>query len=60
MRQSVHLGHRGYCLMCKVLLSLAEAFDACGVCPGWVEPTPAGWVLGDGRPAELERLEAAA
>ena len=57
--QSIHIGLRGYCVACRVLLSLAEVFDPCGVCPGWVEPTPAGWVLGDGRPVELEHREAA-
>ena len=60
--QSVHIGLRGYCVACRVLLSLADEFDACGICHGWVETTPAGWVLGEGRPDELKHLasEAAA
>ena len=48
--QSVHIGRYApspslrTCLMCSVLLALADAFDPCGSCPGWVEPVPS-WVL---------------
>ena len=40
----VHLGLGGYCVACRVLLSLADEWTCCGVCPGWVEPAPP-WAL---------------
>jgi hypothetical protein len=56
--QSIHIGLGGYCVACRVLLSLADSLDECGICPGFVEPAPAGWGLGEA-PAELEQAEAA-
>jgi DNA (cytosine-5)-methyltransferase 1 len=58
--QMVHLGCRGTCLMCGVLLSMAEVYDDCGACPGFVEPVPP-WALlgGSGTPAGQLPLVAA-
>jgi hypothetical protein len=58
--QMVHLGCRGICLMCGVLLAMAEVYDDCGACPGFVEPVPP-WALlgGSGTPAEQLPLVAA-
>lgn len=42
--QYVHIGFCGYCVMCKVLLSLADDLAPCGNCPGWVKPAPP-WAL---------------
>ena len=44
--QFIHLGRRGICVMCGVLLAMAAVYDDCGSCPGLVEPVPAGTVLG--------------
>ena len=57
--QMVHLGHRGVCVMCGVLLAMAGIYDDCGSCPGLVEPVPPWMVLGTAGPAELEEAEAA-
>jgi hypothetical protein len=57
--QSVHIGYRGYCLMCKVLLALADDLTDCSPCPGWVEPAPPWAVLGEYRGVS-EPLERAA
>jgi hypothetical protein len=46
-RQMVHVGYRGTCLMCGVLLSMAQVYDDCGSCRGLVEPAPLWAVLGD-------------
>ena len=53
--QMVHLGHRGVCVMCGVLLAVAELYDDCSGCRGFVEPVPPWMVLrGEPGPAELE------
>jgi hypothetical protein len=46
--QYVHLAHCGTCLMCGVLMSMAEVYDDCGTCPGVVAPVPPWAVLGSG------------
>ena len=64
--QMVHLGHRGTCLMCGVLLAMAEVYDDCSSCRGFVAPVPPWAVLGAAEsPAEplpfvAASLEAAA
>lgn len=54
--QMVHLGHRGVCVMCGVLLAMAEVYDDCGSCPGFVSPAPPWSLLGTAEPL-LEHLE---
>ena len=44
--QYVHLGLAGVCVMCGVLLAMAEVYDDCGSCPGFVDPAPPWSVLG--------------
>ena len=63
--QSVHIGRYApvsslrVCLMCKVLLALADDLTDCSPCPGWVEPAPASAVLGE-YSGESETLREAA
>lgn len=51
-RQYVHLGRysrtAGFvvCVMCKVSLAIAELYDDCSSCRGFVEPAPPWSVLG--------------
>jgi len=60
--QSVHIGRYASprtCLMCKVLLALADDLTDCSPCPGWIEPVSPRAVLGEYR-SEPETLERAA
>lgn len=53
--QMVHIGHRGHCLMCGVLMAMAAVYDDCSSCRGFVEPVPPWMVLGAaGKPEALE------
>ena len=56
----VHLGYRGTCLMCGVLLAMAEVYDDCGSCPGLVEPAPPWALLGGAEPLPLVAAKEAA
>ena len=54
--QPVHVGCRGFCVMCHVSLAFDASLNDCGACPGWVEPAPPWAVLGVvEEPATLER-----
>jgi hypothetical protein len=64
--QYVHVGRYApssslrTCIMCAVLLVVADEFDPCGACPGWVEPAPPWAVLDRTEPLEHLASEAAA